>query len=129
VSAAYLLDTQAFLLWRIDSPALGAQAVRALEDAGAEHYLSLASIWEISIKRSIGKLELDVSTQELVESAVAAGVRLLGVRPEHCYRLEGMPWHHRDPFDRLLVAQALVDGLEVVAQDAAFRSYGVRVVW
>lgn len=127
--ARHLLDTQAFLLWRSDDPALGRRATRVLDAPSAEIHLSLASVWEVAIRRGLGRLELDVSTQELVETAVAAGVRLLSVSPAHVYRAEGLPWHHRDPFDRLLIAQALVEDMTVVGKDGAWKPYGVRLVW
>ena len=129
MSAGHLLDTQAFLLWRLDDPSLGRKAVRVLDAPEADLYLSIASLWEIGIKRSIGKLDMDLPTRDLVETAVAAGVRLLPIRPEHVYRLESLPWHHRDPFDRLLVSQALADDLAVIGRDRAWRSYGVKLVW
>lgn len=81
------------------------------------------------IKSALGKLTLGVSVEAFVESAVAAGVRLLQIRPAHLYRLEGLPTHHRDPFDRLLVCQALVEDLPVIGGDEVFARYGVRVVW
>ncbi|MBI2894582.1 MAG: type II toxin-antitoxin system VapC family toxin [Deltaproteobacteria bacterium] len=129
MSGTYLLDTQVLLLWRSGADSLGRGAARVLGDDKAKLLLSVASVWEIAIKRSIGKLSLDLSTQEFVETAVAAGISLHPIRPEHAYRTESLPWHHRDPFDRLLVAQALVDNLEVVTGDPRFRPYGVGVVW
>jgi len=86
-------------------------------------------VWEISIKRSLGKLQMDVTTQLLVETAVSAGVRLLPIRPEHLYALESLPWHHRDPFDRLLVAQALHEDMIVLGSDRTWAPYGVRMLW
>ena len=129
MTSGHLLDTQAFLLWRLDDPSFGRKAARLLDTATSGIHLSIASVWEICIKRSIGKLDLDVPTQELVETAVAAGVRLLPLRPEHLYRVESLPWHHRDPFDRLLLAQALVEDLTVVGRDPEWPRYGVKLVW
>ena len=129
MTTAHLLDTQAFLLWRLDDPSLGRKAARTLAHPKLEIHLSVASIWEISIKRSLGKLALDVSTRHLVETAIAAGVRLLAVRPEHLYAVESLPWHHRDPFDRLLLAQAIHEGMLVIGRDPAWFPYGVRMLW
>lgn len=125
----YLLDTQTLLWWRAGSPPLGRRARAALVAPEATLFLSACSVWEMCIKRSLGKLELGTSTEEFVESALGAGIRLLEIRPAHLYRVEALPWHHRDPFDRLLVAQALVDDLELVARDRTLRKYGVGVVW
>ena len=125
----YLLDTQAFLLWRLGDPSLGRRAARALADPKSEIHLSTVSVWEISIKRSLGKLRMDVTTRHLVETAVSAGVRLLPIHPEHLYAVESLPWHHRDPFDRLLVAQALCEGMTVLGRDPSWAHYGIRLVW
>lgn len=127
--SAYLLDTQCLILFRMDAPTLGRKAARILSKADSQLHLSIASIWEICIKRSLGKLELDIDTNEFVETAVSAGVRLLDARPEHVYLVESLPWHHRDPFDRLLVAQALAEDLPVLTGDPRFEAYGVSVVW
>ena len=127
--SAYLLDTQCLILFRMDAPTLGRKAARILGNADSQLHLSVASIWEICIKRSLGKLELEMATDEFVETAVSAGVRLLEARPQHLYRVEKLPWHHRDPFDRLLVAQALTEDLTVLTGDPRFEPYGVSVMW
>jgi PIN domain nuclease of toxin-antitoxin system len=125
----HLLDTQALLFWRSGEGPVGRSARRVLRSEEATLHFSVASIWEISIKRSIGKLEMDVATRDFIDTAVAAGVRLLEIRPAHLYRLEALPWHHRDPFDRLLAAQALEEDLAVIGKDAVFERYGLRRVW
>jgi PIN domain nuclease of toxin-antitoxin system len=129
VSKRYLLDTQALLLWRVDSPALSKKLVRLLQHENAELLLSSASVWEICIKRSLGKVELGLPTSEFVQSAIAAGVSLLDVRPDHLYRAEQLPFYHRDPFDRLLAAQAAVEGVPIVSKHNVFKKYGVKVLW
>lgn len=126
---AYLLDTQTFLLWRLGDASLGRRAARALAERQSEIHLSTVSVWEISIKRSLGKLQMDVATRHLVETAVSAGVRLLPIHPEHLYAMESLPWHHRDPFDRLLISQALCESMTVLGRDSSWASYGVRLVW
>lgn len=129
MSGGYLLDTQALILWRMDAPSFSRKAARILGDPDSQVGFSVASVWEICIKRSLGKLDLGMSTEEFVETAVSAGIRLIEARPQHFYRVESMPWHHRDPFDRLLIAQALTEELTVVTGDKLFRRYGVRVAW
>jgi len=101
-------------------------AVDALEDGRNELALSAASVWEIAIKRSLGKLR--------IEDGWAAALRRLGFDPmpvtaEHAEAVERLPWHHRDPFDRLLVAQALVEGCSLVTADPRLEGYGVDIVW
>jgi PIN domain nuclease of toxin-antitoxin system len=129
MSAGHLLDTQVLILWRTDSSRLGRKASRLLEDPDSRLFFSQASVWEICIKRSLGKLDMEISTQEFVHSAVSAGISLLELRPQHLYRVESIPWHHRDPFDRLLIAQALIEDLTLVAADRVFQEYGVSLVW
>ena len=97
---------------------------------GRERHVSVASIWEISIKLSLGKLRLDVELNDLVTvDVLGGGLTLLDVRKEHAIAVARLPFHHRDPFDRLLVAQAIVEGLDVVTADRAFAKYGVKRVW
>ena len=116
-----LLDTNA-LLWLVaGDPRFGAQARQDVESA-AELVVSAASLWEIAIKVSIGKL---AALPGLPAVLAEAGVRRLGIEDEHLRRLESLPWHHRDPFDRLLIAQAQAEALTVLTADPAFGDYAV----
>ena len=88
------------------------------------------SIWEIAIKASLGKLEISGTVGAFVEEQLeATRTRMLEVRAEHAVRVEGLPWHHRDPFDRLLVAQAGFEKLPILGKDATFDDYAVERVW
>ncbi len=125
-----LLDTQAFLWFVAGDARLGRVARRRIEDPRAEKVLSVASIWEMAIKLSLGKLRLDMPILELVDcGATRQGIGLLAIAPEHAARVAQLPRLHGDPFDRLLIAQALSDGLVIVGSDEAFDGYGVRRVW
>ena len=116
-----LLDTNALLWLLAGDPRLGPQARHEVE-AAAELVVSAASLWEIAIKVSVGKLAaLPGLPAVLAESAV----RRLGIEDEHLRRLESLPWHHRDPFDRLLIAQAQAEALTVLTADPAFGDYAV----
>lgn len=108
---------------------LSAIARRALEDDDVEWWLSAASVWELSIKASLKRLVLPAPAAEYVGEKVRAGLRIMSVDWVHAVVVERLPFHHRDPFDRLLVAQAQTERLAVVTSDAVFRKYGVRVVW
>lgn len=125
-----LLDTHAFLWWVEGAPALGRRARAAVSNPDNEVFLSVASCWELAIKLSLGKLRLTQSLERFIpEQLTRNGFALLGIEFRHVARVADLPFHHRDPFDRVLVAQALVDELAIVSADGVFRKYGVTVVW
>ena len=125
-----LLDTHAFLWFVAGSKDLTPRARRSIESARNEKLVSVASIWEIAIKQSLGKVKLTVPLTELVDAgAVQNGIGLLAIEARHVVAVASLPWHHTDPFDRLLIAQAQGEGLQVVTRDKAFDDYGVRRVW
>lgn len=120
-----LLDTCILIWWRADDPRLGATARRAIREA-SEVFVSAVAAWEISIKTSIGKLVVP----ELISSALPAlGLIELPITIAHAERAGALPAHHKDPFDRMLVAQASHEGLTLVTCDHVFQSYDVRVLW
>jgi PIN domain nuclease of toxin-antitoxin system len=125
-----LIDTHAFLWWVEGSPVLPARARAAIADPDNECMLSLVSAWEMAIKSGLGKLKLSLSIERyLVENVAANGFRTLEMSLAHIGRVKSLPWYHRDPFDRLLIAQALEEELTVVTGDAAFRKYGLKRIW
>jgi PIN domain nuclease of toxin-antitoxin system len=125
-----LLDTHAFLWWVEGTPPVGRRARAAVSNPDNEVLLSVASCWELAIKCSLGKLRLAQSLGRFLPEQLARnGFSLLEVQLRHVVRVADLPFRHRDPFDRLLVAQALEDELAVVSADRVFRKYGVTVVW
>ena|SRR5436309_166808 len=124
-----LLDTHTFLWFVSGDARLSQRARRGMEHEEAELILSTASVWEMAIKAGLGRLQLPGSVKEYIAEKVAGGFGVLPVEWTHAAAVEKLPLHHRDPFDRLLVAQALAEDLPVVTDDPAFRSYGVKVVW
>ena len=125
-----LLDTQAFLLAAQDDRALSDRARRALLHPETTLYLSLVSLWEMQIKLSLGKLKLPMPLPAAIQRAVTeTGMELLPLHPEHVYKLAVLPYHHRDPFDRLLAAQALCERMVVVGNDKIFDAYKVERIW
>lgn len=125
-----LLDTHAFLWFSTADPQLSANALAVLQDPDESLYLSIASVWEIAVKTSIGKLPLATPFSQFIELGLKnARCRLLQIELAHVERVAALPFHHRDPFDRLLIAQALVDGLTILGRDAAFDAYGVTRLW
>lgn len=121
-----LADTHAALWALADDPKLSEPARGAIVDPSNEVLVSIASLWEISIKRATGKLR---APAELPEEIVAAGFTLLPIAPEHAWAAGGLQAHHGDPFDRLLVAQALTERLVVITRDDRFGAYGVESLW
>jgi PIN domain nuclease of toxin-antitoxin system len=122
-----LLDTHA-LLWAVSRPAALPAGVRALlEDGGTEVLVSVASTWEIAIKQQLGKLE--VEARALLAEIRALGFGELRISFEHALRVGALPSRHRDPFDRMLVAQALEEGLTLVTRDPAFGLYTAPTLW
>lgn len=124
-----LLDTHALLWFQAGDRRLSRAARAAIEAADAELLVSAATVWEMAIKASLGRLRLPDSVEHYVAEKVRQGYGTLGVSWEHAARVARLPWHHRDPFDRLLAAQALTERCPVVTRDRVFRKYGVDVVW
>jgi PIN domain nuclease of toxin-antitoxin system len=125
-----LLDTQAFLWWVGGSSKLSRKARAAVAAPGNDCLFSLASCWEMAIKLSLGKLRLDEPLDTFVPAQLSANrFSLLEIGFRHTTRVAKLPFRHRDPFDRLLVAQALEDGLTVVTSDPVFPKYGVKRLW
>lgn len=122
-----LLDTH-MLIWAIvDHPRLSAEARRLLASTRNPAWISMASLWELSIKVSIGKLDLGTHWSRTVADWLQANaVDLLPLGWAHITQVARLPWHHRDPFDRLLVAQALQEKLTVLSADTSFDAYGVE---
>ncbi|MBD94955.1 MAG: PIN domain nuclease [Acidobacteria bacterium] len=124
-----LIDTHAFLWFVAGDKRLTRTARRAIEHDEAEIHLSAASVWEMAIKASLGRLTLPLSVSEFVADKLGTGMRVLSVDWQHGAAVERLPFHHRDPFDRVLVAQAQVERLAIVTGDRVFRGYGVEIVW
>ena len=125
-----LLDTHAFLWAIADAPSLSRAAKDAFEDEENELLLSLASTWEMAIKISLGKLTLGKPLDVLLPEQMARNsIVHLSIESRHAFHVAALPFHHRDPFDRLLAAQCLVDDLTLLSANPVFDRYGVRRVW
>jgi PIN domain nuclease of toxin-antitoxin system len=125
-----LVDTRTFLWDLNDDPRSSRKARELLSSDEPELVFSLVSLWEIAIKLKTGKLNTIGSSVAYIRDEMNAyGMELLPIRYEHILHLESLPHHHSDPFDRLLIAQALTESLPILTADRAFRHYGVKTIW
>lgn len=125
-----LLDTHALLWFHQDEAKLSRKACRAIEDAGNQCLVSYASIWEMAIKVSLGKLQTPMPLPDYVRHGIAEqGFALLPIDINHLLRVATLPFHHGDPFDRLLVAQCLTEGIPLVSNEVGLERYGVSRIW
>jgi PIN domain nuclease of toxin-antitoxin system len=125
-----LLDTQALLGFYLGHVQLSSTARSAIADPGNSKLVSPASYWELASKISLGKYALTESYDEFIQHAIFDnGFAILPVEPKHTAALISLPHHHKDPFDRLLVAQALVEGIRLVSVDAALNQYPITRLW
>jgi PIN domain nuclease of toxin-antitoxin system len=124
-----LLDTQCWLWWLVSPEKLSPSALDQLADGENTLLLSAASSWEIAIKYALGKLPLPEPPETFVPSRIARdGVTPLPVEHTHALRVSALPLHHRDPFDRLIIAQAQIEAVPVMTVDPVFLRYGVEVI-
>lgn len=125
-----LLDTHAFLWFILDDPQLGTVARKLIEEPANEIEISPASYWEIAIKIKIKKYVLPQPYRQFIETQIADNdFHILPIEPKHTTLLTTMALHHKDPFDRLIVAQALTEGIPVISVDAKLDAYGVTRLW
>jgi PIN domain nuclease of toxin-antitoxin system len=124
-----LLDTHVFIWWDSDPAQLSQPALTALRDPANTIAFSVVSVWEMAIKRQLGKLILRLPLSQIVAHQQANGLQVLPVTLTHTLAVEGLPPVHKDPFDRLLAAQANVEGVDFVTADPIFAQYPVRVLW
>jgi PIN domain nuclease of toxin-antitoxin system len=124
-----LLDTHALLWFSEDNSQLSPKAKQAIEDMDNTCFVSMASIWEIAIKISLGKLSLKIEFGALEEELKERNFVILPIAFEHTQLLPQMEFHHRDPFDRLLIAQALAEGLTLVSNEEVFDLYRIKRFW
>ena len=125
-----LLDTHTFIWFIMDNPALGSQATKLIKNPDNEVLVSIATPWEIAIKMSLGKLKMEETFDQLFPAQLQINnITLLPIEVTHLAQLTTLPWHHRDPFDRLLVAQSMVEGVPLLSRDPVFDDYEVERLW
>ncbi|MFN3474593.1 MAG: type II toxin-antitoxin system VapC family toxin [Blastomonas sp.] len=119
-----MLDTHVLLWWLQDNSRLGQRARSFIADPDSQILVSIATPWEISVKHRIGKM--DDSGAAVMDALIDQGMTIVNLKPAHLKVLEAMPLHHRDPFDHLIIAQAVAEQAIVITEDATFLEYGVR---
>lgn len=125
-----LLDTHVLIYLTVQSNGLSAQARTLIADQSNDLYLSLASLWEMQIKLQLGKLNLQFPLPQIIaDQQQVNGIQLLSINPQHIYHLSQLPLHHKDPFDRLLISQAITEGFSLLSNDTKFAAYGANVIW
>lgn len=129
-TAKLLLDTHSFLWWVLDPKQLSKKAILAIEAPSNEIYLSGVSVWEMAIKVSLGKLGLPLSVEAFVTRYCHENrFKMLPIDFRHVARIEHLPKHHGDPFDRLLISQAIEEGLTIISKDQLFKRYAISRLW
>jgi PIN domain nuclease of toxin-antitoxin system len=125
-----LLDTHILIWWSSNSERLSENVHNLITDANNTIIFSIASVWEMQIKFQLGKLNLDSPLPELIETQKQTnGLQILPIELSHIYTLDGLPNHHRDPFDRILVAQAIFEKIPLLSIDAVFDAYPINRIW
>ena len=124
-----LLDTHIFLWFVNDDPRLSDQLKDLIENGNNFSYLSVASLWEMSIKYNLGKLTLSPSYEEFVEKEVSeSSIILLNIELEHLKINASLPFHHRDPFDRIIIAQSMAENIPIMTVDSVFSQYSITLI-
>lgn len=124
-----LLDTHAAIWFLEGDDRLNKAARITIESPENQRFLSIASYWEIAIKSSIGKLKIAKPLHEIYQAVTDNDIMILPIVPEHTLAVSNLPFHHKDPFDRMIIAQALVEGMSVISKDQQFAQYPVSTIW
>jgi len=125
-----LLDTHVLVWWLAGDPQLPVSVQKSVESVDNEVFIGVGCLWEMVIKLSLGKLQLEMPLETLINQVLPEQrIALLPIAPTHLLRLTTLPFHHRDPFDRLLAAQALAEAMNVASRDDALDAYGIKRFW
>lgn len=125
-----LLDTHAFIWWAPEPDKLSERVLNLLKNRENQLILSVASAWEMQIKMQLGKLKLETALQDLIKSQqITNELKILVVNLKHVLELDKLPYHHKDPLDRILIAQANIEDFTIASKDDIFSKYPVKVIW
>lgn len=126
---AYLLDTHTFLWFAAGDEQLPDPIKKLISDLNTICFISSVSMWEITIKKQLGKLQLNLSLQELYNFAERNQIELIHINATHLDTLMELPNYHRDPFDRLIISQAISENLTIISKDEGFKQYDTNILW
>ncbi|MCD4745405.1 MAG: type II toxin-antitoxin system VapC family toxin [Bacteroidales bacterium] len=124
-----ILDTHTFIWFSEDDPLLSAKAKSLIEDSDNNCFVSTASIWEMAIKISLNKLKIKIEFKKLREEIINHDFDLIPISFEHTIIIKDLTFHHRDPFDRLLIAQSIVEEFSIISKDKIFDKYKIKRIW
>lgn len=125
-----LLDTHIFLWFISGSTKLTNYSKDLIENTDNQRFLSLASLWEITIKISLGKLHISIPYEQLIQKHIYDNdIELLNIAPKHLSHILNLPFHHKDPFDRLIIAQAQCEDMSIISSDEQFKKYDTIILW
>lgn len=124
-----LIDTHALLWWLQEHPSLSNKAHKAISSTENQVSVSTATVWELAIKNNSGKLEISGLLDDFESKLSEEGMLVLQISLDHALRAGALPLHHKDPFDRMLVAQAQAEGFSLISNDTVFDRYGLRRIW
>lgn len=126
----YLIDTHVLLWLTNNDNRLSAKVKKIFLDDKNIILISQASIWEMAIKISLEKLDLKESIKDFVQTKIIGnGIKILQISTKHFYVIEDLPFHHRDPFDRLIISQSIIENIPVITKDSTFRKYKIKRIW
>lgn len=124
-----LLDTHAVIWFITEDDQLPIRIKELIEDTTNTCFVSIASLWELGIKHSLGKLDLKADIKKIFELISQSGLTILPITATHILTNTTLPFHHRDPFDRLIIAQAKSEGLKLISKDGQFKVYNINMAW
>lgn len=124
-----ILDTHAFIWFVEGSIELSQNAKKSILDTNNIKYVSVASLWEMSIKVNQGKLSLKSPFETIMDDITENGFILLNANFRHLVENSKLPWHHRDPFDRLIIAQSNIEGMSIISRNSEFKNYTANIIW
>ena len=125
----FILDTHVFIWWNLTPENLSSTVTSLIDNDDNTLFLSIASIWEMQIKISIGKLHFDDLLSEIVSSQINLNdIQILPIKLDHIWQLNNLPFHHKDPFDRMIIAQAMAENIPIMTIDSVFEQYSLEII-